>query len=125
MENAKNEVLGNIKISEDVIITCAATATLKTVGIYSLAETFAGNLTRGIWGKDFTNRGIKVVKDDGGYTLDIYVVVEYAVRIPEVAWELQENIKKEIEGITGEKVHAINIHVQDVHFPDGEGETND
>lgn len=55
-------------------------------------------------------------------SLDIYVIVEYGVRIPQLAWEIQSCVKKEIESITDEKVKEVNIHVQGVDLPGEEDE---
>ena len=42
------------------------------------------------------------------------------MKIPEVAWDIQENVKKEVEAMTEAVVKAVNIHVQGVHFTDEE-----
>lgn len=42
------------------------------------------------------------------------------VKIPAVAWEVQVNVKNEVEQMTGLSVTAVNIHVQGVHLPDEE-----
>ena len=47
-------------------------------------------------------------------------LVDYEVKIPAVAWEVQVNVKNEIEQMTGLSVTAVNIHVQGVHLPDEE-----
>jgi uncharacterized alkaline shock family protein YloU len=47
-------------------------------------------------------------------------VVEYGVRIPDVAWKIQENVKRAIEGMTGLEVVEVNVHVQGVNFPQAE-----
>lgn len=125
MSNTNEERLGNIKISEDVIFNCIATAVLKTSGVFGLFSSFSESLTKNILGKESPKTGIKLSQDDEGYTVDLSVIVEYAVSIPEVAWNIQESVKKEVEAMTGEKVCAVNINVQDVHFPDEEEYTND
>ena len=56
--------------------------------------------------------------------IDLYVVVEYGVRIPDVALKVQENVKRAVESMTGLDVSAINIHVQNVMIPKTE-ESND
>jgi len=48
------------------------------------------------------------------------VVVEYGVRIPDVALKVQENVKKAVESMTGLEVSAVNIHVQNVIIPKSE-----
>ena len=48
------------------------------------------------------------------FEVDIYLVVNFGVKIPEIAWNVQENIKNALgkEGISA--VEHINIHVQGV-----------
>ena len=48
--------------------------------------------------------------------IDLHIVVDYGVRIPDVAWKLQERIKQSVEQMTGLHVEEINIHVQGVNF---------
>lgn len=42
--------------------------------------------------------------------------MDYGVRIPEVAWNVQENVKNAVENMTGLKVVEVNIHVQGVNM---------
>ena len=44
------------------------------------------------------------------------MVIEYGARIPDVAIEIQENVKRAIEGMTGLKVVEVNVHIQGVQF---------
>lgn len=120
MEREQNEKLGTIKISEDVVLTCAAKAVLKTEGVAYLWGGITDTITKNILGKDPTGKGLKLATEEDCYVLDVYVVVDYEVRIPEVAWNIQENVKNAIEKMTEIKVKAVNIHIQDVHFPEGE-----
>ena len=54
--------------------------------------------------------------------IDLFIVVEYGSRIPEVAWEIQEKVKKSVETMTGLNASKINIHIQGVKI---EKETKD
>ena len=44
--------------------------------------------------------------------------MKYHTKIPAVAWEIQENVKNEIQSMTDLKVRAVNIHVQGVEIPE-------
>ena len=44
-------------------------------------------------------------------TIDINVIVKYGTKIPEAAWEIQENVKKNVESMTGLSVCKVNVHV--------------
>ena len=43
------------------------------------------------------------------------IIVEYGVRIPDVAFEIQNRVKKAVESMTGLKVEEVNVHVQGVN----------
>ncbi|NMA13612.1 MAG: Asp23/Gls24 family envelope stress response protein, partial [Clostridia bacterium] len=47
-------------------------------------------------------------------------IVDFGVRIPDVAFKIQENVKKAVETMTGLKAIEINVHVQGVAFPNTE-----
>lgn len=58
--------------------------------------------------------GIRVLENDDGYTLELYLTVNYGVKIPELAWDLQVQIKNAVEKKIGIKVNKVNIHIQGV-----------
>ena len=120
MSTGTEEKLGALKISDDVIAMCAMNAATKTQGVAALSGGFSDNFSKNIFGKEPLYKGIKVGQGDDGITIDIYIIVEYGVKIPAVAWDIQENVKKEVESMTDAVVKAVNIHVQGVHFTDEE-----
>jgi uncharacterized alkaline shock family protein YloU len=61
-------------------------------------------------------RGVKAEVGEREAALDLFVIVEYGVRIPEVAQRVQENVKRAVESMTGLAVLEVNIHVQGVAF---------
>jgi uncharacterized alkaline shock family protein YloU len=121
MNPATEEKPGILKISDDVVAICAMNAALNIKGVAGLFSAFAENLSKNLFGKDPPHRGIKVNQGEDGVSIDIYIVVEYGVKIPEVAWDIQESVKNEVEAMTDSVVKAVNIHVQGVHFTEGEG----
>ena len=48
--------------------------------------------------------------------IDLYMIVDYGVQIPEVAWNVQENVKKSVETMTGLTVVEVNIYIQGIEF---------
>lgn len=116
---------GTIKISDEVIAVCAANATLKTKGVADLAGDFTNTLSKSILGKELLSKGVKISQSDDGVIVDIFVIVKYKVNIPSVAWDIQENVKKEIVSMTELKVNAVNINVQGVEIPEKETIAND
>jgi uncharacterized alkaline shock family protein YloU len=111
---------GTIKFSDEVIAVCSANATLKTKGVADLAGDFTNALSKSILGKELLSKGVKASQNDEGVIVDVFVIVEYKVNIPSVAWDIQENVKNEITSMTGLKVNAVNINIQGVKMPEEE-----
>ena len=102
---------GSVKISDEVIASCVRTAAKRVPGMYD----FSGGLRVPKLGKD-PMKGIKISQNDG-LVIDVHIIVNYGAKIPEVAWDVQENVKSEVENMLSMEVTAVNIHVQGVHFP--------
>ena len=62
------------------------------------------------------SKGVKVDMNETTATIDLYIVVDYGVRIPELSWEIQENVKNSVETMTGLDVQKVNIHIEGVSF---------
>ncbi len=116
---------GTIKFSDEVIAVCSANATLKTKGVADLAGDFTNLLSKSILGKELLSKGVKVSQTEEGVIVDVFVIVEYKVNIPSVAWDIQEHVKNEIIEMTELKVKAVNINIQGVQMPEEEAAAND
>ncbi len=103
-----------IKIADDVISIIAGKAASEVTGVYSMAGGFAGGFTE-VFGKKNFSKGIKIDVQDGVAKIDVNIIVEYGVRIPDVAFEIQNRVKKAVESMTGLKVSEVNVHVQGVN----------
>lgn len=116
MSIEQEEKLGAVKISDDVIAICVINAALTTKGVAGLSGGLTDTISRNLLGKEPLKKGIKLSKEDDIIIIDIYVIVDYGVKIPEVAWNIQKNVKKEVESMVDIPIKTINIHVQGVHF---------
>ena len=125
MNDVQNDNLGIVKISDDVLIVCAIKATLKIKGVSGLSGGLTDNLSRNILGKEPLSKGIRITRSDDGITFDIFLIVDYKVKIPQLAWDIQISVKNEIEEITDLKVQAVNIHIQGVKVPEEDNKTDD
>lgn len=115
----------SIKISDEVIAVCTVNATLKTEGVADLAGGLQNTFTKNFLGKEMLSKGVKVTQTDGGVEIDVHIIVKYNVKIPAVAWDIQENVKKEVQLMTDLNVKTVNIHVQGVELPAEKGTAND
>ena len=116
MENTVNpeiEENGNVNIADEVVSIIASLAAAEVKGVASMGSTGFADLL----GKKNLSRGVKLAVDNKSVTLDLSVIVEYGAKIPDVAWELQEKVKSEVESMTGLNVAAVNISVDGVNVP--------
>lgn len=113
-DNNVNEY-GSIRIADDVVAIIAELAAKEVKGIIGMSGGIADSITE-MLGKKSPSKGVKVEVGEKETAIDLYVVVEYGVRIPDVAWQVQENVKKAVETMTGLNVVEVNIHIQGVNI---------
>ena len=111
-----NEENSGIKISNDVIAVIAGVAVSEVRGVASMQGGFAGGIGEVLSGKKNLAKGIKVDSEDGKAKIDVNIIVEYGTRIPDIAFEIQNRVKKSVENMTGLKVTEVNVHVQGVNI---------
>ena len=133
MEEEKNLVIENkeivaendesIKISNDVVASIAGVAVSEVPGVYGMAGGFAGGISEVLSGKKNLSKGIKVDVGEKETKIDVNIIVEYGARIPDVAFEIQNRVKKAVESMTGLKVEEVNVHVQGVNTDTAKNDT--
>jgi len=122
MENEELEVKteelalqgNNIKIADDVVAVIAGIAVSEVQGVSEMSGSFAGGISEVLSGKKNLAKGIKVEATEKTTKIDVNIIVEYGVRIPDIAFEIQNKVKKAVETMTGLTVAEVNVHVQGV-----------
>ena len=117
LENDEEVIIENeaeingINISEEVVATIAGIAASEVNGVASMNGGFVGGVSEMLGKK---TKGVKVQVGDKETIIDINLTVEYGARIPDIAWEVQNKVKTQVESMTGLKGVVVNIHVQGV-----------
>ena len=120
VEESKEEIVvanqenSEIRIADDVVAVIAGVAVSEVSGVAGMAGGFAGGITEVVSGKKNLAKGIKVEVGEKETKIDVNIIVEYGTRIPDVAFEIQNRVKKAVEAMTGLKVLEVNVHVQGV-----------
>ena len=114
VEENKEET-SSIQIADDVVSVIAGKAVAEAPGVYAMAGGFAGGIQEVLSGKKSLSKGIKVEVGEKETKIDVNIIVEYGSRIPDVAFDIQNRVKTAVEGMTGLKVTAVNVHVQGVN----------
>ena len=110
MEKQEN---GQITYANEVIATIVSVATTEVQGISGISG--AGAIS-GILGKGKSPRGVRVDMTGGSVKVDISVTVDYGIPIQKVGRNVQENVRKSIETMTGLHVEKVDLHVVGVSF---------
>jgi uncharacterized alkaline shock family protein YloU len=114
MQN-KSEEYGKVTFADEVVAIIAGLAATEVKGVAAMSGSVAGGIAEMLGRKNLT-KGVKVEVGEKEAAIDLYIIVDYGVRIPEVAWNIQENVKKAVETMTGLSVVEVNVHVQGVNF---------
>lgn len=119
-ENVKlDEGIGSVRIADEVVSIIAGMAATEIDGIAGMSGGLVGGIAE-ILGKKNLAKGVKVEVGETEAAVDLYIIVKFGVRIPDVALNVQEKVKNAIETMTGLSVVEVNVHVQGVGFPENE-----
>ena len=100
--------LGSIRIADEVVSIIAGLAATEVDGIAGMSGGIAGGIAEMLGRKNFA-KGVKVEVGEKEAAVDLYIIVKYGVRIPDVALAAQENVKQvkaetDAENIASQKV---------------------
>lgn len=105
---------GQINIHDNVISIIAHETAKRVPGVVELQGTLADGLA-GMIGKKPKDKGIRIEKENEELlTIDLTVVLEYGVCIPEICVQLQSAVKEAVENMTGKQIFAVNVVVQGI-----------
>ncbi len=114
--------LGEVKILEEVIKSIVSLNLLEVKGIVENRKTLTKEITNRLAGKaeiadNNTSPKIKVEVKDNHILVDLFIIIKYGLRIPDIAWDIQNKIKDELLRETGIDNIEINLHIQGIQFP--------
>lgn len=104
---------GDVNISDKVLEIITTIATKEIEGVSGLSGTIADGIGE-LFGKNNYNKGVQVKVEDNSVIIDLDIIVDFGVKIPDVSWSVQEAVKSSVENMTGLKVNQVNIHVDGI-----------
>lgn len=106
----RNNPLGEIKVSAEVLEVIIGIATLECNGVYGMKKDFSSDL-RTMLGRNEHSRGVSLEADDLGTSVDVYCYFKYGVNVPKVAKEIQKNVKDQVYYMTEVELDEVNVHI--------------
>jgi len=105
---------GRIEVFPSAVGAIAAHAAMACYGITGMAARGLRDGVAELLRRENADRGAVVVEVEGGLGIDLFVIVQYGIRISEVAHNLQETVKFAVERSVNVPVAHVNVNVQGV-----------
>lgn len=107
--------MGTIEIAPEVIEVIAGLATVEVDGVAGMSGGISSGIAE-LLGRKNLSKGVKVDVGQREAAVDVSIIIQYGRKIPEISAEIQRNVKRSIETMTGLNVVEVNVHIHDVHF---------
>lgn len=93
---------GTINYNADIVNSIVEISVKEVEGVYGVTP----------------NKGVRLDFEKDGVYVDVSVIVEYGGSVPELAYRIQQSIQQAVESMTRYKIAKIDVHVQEVIFPE-------
>lgn len=109
---------GKIEVLPNAIHTIAVQAISECYGVVGIAAPRLANGQAILLPPEQCNQGVQVRVVNDQLMLEVYVALEYGLRISEIAHNVMSNVKYSVEKMLGVPVAQVNVNVQGViHGP--------
>ncbi len=107
--------LGKVKIHHDAVSSIAGHVVSAIPGVVKMSGSIVENIAEKL-GKKYLDKGIRTEVLGEEVRIDVSVVVRYGSKIPEIAWQIQKNVRKNVEEMTGLHVTSVNVNIEGVEL---------
>lgn len=105
---------GYIDISENVIANIAGLAAMECYGLVGMASKKGADGIVELLKRENLSKGVKISQRENNITINLYVIIEFGVKISVVAENIIDRVKYSVENQTGVNVEKINVIVESV-----------
>jgi len=115
--------LGEINVTIETIGSIVSLNLADVKGVVGSRKSIIKEITDMLRGDTSENeieeasRTIKVEIKDNKPLINLYIIIKYGVRIPDIAWDIQSRVKEGLRKKLGTDIYEIDIHVQGIQFP--------
>jgi uncharacterized alkaline shock family protein YloU len=114
-DQIENYDSGTIRIASEVVKIIAGLAASEVKGVAGMSGGMVDGFAELLKKKSLA-KGVKVEVGEKQCAIDLFLVIEYGTKIPEIAYQVQENVKRAVESMTGLDVVEVNVHIQGVEI---------
>ena len=118
--------LGTIRINHSVIAGIVRLATQSVEGVVHVGTAGVVEGLTDFFSKKESERGVKVTEtSDGGYEIEVRVVLEFGVDLAKTGVSIQETIRDQILSMTGNQARSIDVIIDDIKMDSQDKDEND
>ncbi len=112
---SRDEELGCVSISEEVLAVIAAATAVDVEGVSTLGSGLSSDGTATANRKALT-KGVRLSVEDEKVAVDLSILVRYGYVVTDVAKAVQEAVFSAVENTSGLSVACVNVTVVGVSF---------
>lgn len=112
---SREEELGTVCISEEVLAAIAGAAAIEVEGVSGLGNGLGSDLAV-VVGRKLLSRGVRLSVEGETASVDISIMVKYGYVVPDVAKAVQEAVSSALENTSGYHVQSVNVSVAGINF---------
>lgn len=112
--NTTYQEYGKTVIANEVVAIIAGIATSEVPGVAAMSSGIVDDITTTL-GMKSSKRGVKVEITENTVNISISIVVDYGIRIPDVAQNIRTKVIDAVQTMTGLTVSTVNIYVQGIN----------
>lgn len=112
---------GNINVSRITIEALIHLVLRDIKGVVSPKKTVFQNIAKLVQGTQEENEHIfqevKMEINPDSIIANLFLIINYGIRIPDLTWEIQARVKEKLKEMTGLEISKINVHIQGIRYP--------
>ncbi len=112
---SREEELGSVSISEEVLAAIAGAAAIEVEGVGALGSGLGSDVAAMV-NRKVLSKGVRLSVDEDAVCVDVAIMVKNGFVVPEVARAVQDAIAGAVENTSGLQVKCVNVTVAGVIF---------
>lgn len=101
---------GNISVTPEVVETIAGLEVEQIKGVH-LVDSGISKSFNAILRLDSNPKGVRLSEDDRGLVIDIRVMLDFGISVPQTAAQIQEKIKQQLLFMTEIVINEVNVEI--------------
>ena len=106
----------NVKIADEVVAVVSGVAAMEVEGVAGMSSTLVGGIAE-LLGKKNLSKGVKITMGEGYTEIEVFIIVDYGCKMPDVGAAVQQRVKETVESMTGLNVIAVNVNIEGIKLP--------